>query len=249
MYSLVLMAALSTGGEAPNFFFHKWGGHGCGGWSCHGWSGHGCGGGGGYGCSASGCSGWSSHGWGGHGCSGWGGCHGGGLRHRWFGGHGCSSACHGCSGVSNYGCSSGCHGCGGMMHGCAAPVMMPMAPMTPGIAPKPEPISAPPKQGSRATTPAKLIVELPENAKLYVDDHLMKTSSPSKTFNTPALHEGQTYYYILRAEVVHDGKTLHSTQRILVQAGQTVKAKFPDLERSLAAAAVTATAAETEDDQ
>ncbi len=244
MYSLVLMAALSTGGEAPNFFFHKWGGHGCGGWSCHGWSGHGCSGYSSYGCSGYGCSGYSCSGWGCHGCSGWGGCHGLGLRHRWFGGHGCSSACHGCSGTVYYGCSGcsgACYGCSGMMHGCAVPMMAPAAPMA-------EPIGAP-KQGSRATTPAKLVVELPENAKLYVDDQLMKVSSPSKTFNTPALQPGQTYYYILRAEVVRDGKTLQETQRILVQAGQTVNAKFSDLERSLAATPAAATAAESGDDQ
>ncbi len=127
--------------------------------------------------------------------------------------------------------------------------MMPAAPMTPGAAPKAEPIAVPPKTGFRATSPAKLVVELPESAKLYVDDQPVKAASPSKTFNTPALQEGQTYYYILRAEVVRDGKTLQETQRILIQAGQTVTAKFPELERSLAVTAAAARAAETEDDQ
>lgn len=217
MYSLVMMAALTTGGEAPNFFFHKWGCHGCHGcWSsCHGcwggWSGcNGCWGG---------CHGWGrglfSHRWSCHGC--WGGC------------HGCYSACNGCYRVS-YGCH-GCHGgCHAGCHGCYAPAAAPAMPPAGG-----EAVPAP-KKGAQLSAPAKLVVELPENAKLYVDEHPMKATSAVRSFNTPGLQPGQTYYYMLRAEVVRDGKTLEETQRILVRAGETVRASFPQLEFSLTAA-------------
>lgn len=231
MYSLVLMAALSTGGEAPSFFFQRWGCHGCnGGWSsCHGcWGGWG------------GCHG----GWGScHGCwGGWGGghrwsCHGGG------GCNGCYRSHSACWGGCYGGCYSACHGC----H--AAPVMVPAgAPgMVPaGTAPKGEPIP-PPKQG-QFSAPAKLFVELPEKAKFFVDDLPMKAPSASRSFNTPTLLAGQTYYYVLRAEVERDGKTYQETQRILIRAGETVRATFPDLERSLAAAAAATVTADAGDD-
>ena len=234
MYSLVLMAALTTGGEAPNFFFNKWGGHGCsgysschGGWaSCGGWSGcNGC----------NGCSSWGS-------CHGWGGW---GLRSRW-GGHGCWSSCsssYSCGGY--YSCSGGCWGasygcgglgCGGIGYGCAAPVMsVPMAPATPA-APAMEKAPAPMK-GAQLSAPAKLVFDLPENAKLFVDELPIRNVTASRAFSTPVLQPGQTYYYVLRAEVVRDGKTHQETKRVLVRSGETIHATFGELERSLAAKA------------
>jgi len=78
-------------------------------------------------------------------------------------------------------------------------------------------------------TPAKLVVEVPADAKLYVDDQLMKTMSARRVFNTPTLDKGQTYYYILRAEMAIDGKTVSETKRVLVRAGEEVKANFAEL--------------------
>src|SRR5438552_1124229 len=37
---------------------------------------------------------------------------------------------------------------------------------------------------------------------------------------------GQAYYYILRAEVVRDGKTLSETRQVIVKAGEEVRASF-----------------------
>jgi uncharacterized protein (TIGR03000 family) len=72
---------------------------------------------------------------------------------------------------------------------------------------------------------------LPADAKLYVDDRLMQTTSERRAFNSPRLEAGQTYYYILRAEVVRDGQTLSDTKRVLVHAGEVVQASFRDPER------------------
>jgi uncharacterized protein (TIGR03000 family) len=82
-----------------------------------------------------------------------------------------------------------------------------------------------------------LIVELPADAKLYVDDHPMKTTSERRVFSTPSLEPGQTYYYILRAEVIRDGKTATDTKRVLVHAGDVIEASFRNLD-SVAAARV-----------
>jgi uncharacterized protein (TIGR03000 family) len=83
---------------------------------------------------------------------------------------------------------------------------------------------------------AKLLVELPQYAKLYIDDQLMKTTSGKRSFNTPALEHGQQYYYIVRAEVVLDGKTYTETKRVLLRAGEEVHASFAELESQLALA-------------
>jgi uncharacterized protein (TIGR03000 family) len=84
MYSMVLMAALSTGTDMPDWG-HRWGCHGCWG-GCYGCCG-GC-----YGC------------WGGcYGC--WGGCYG---YSSCYGCYGCCGGCYGC-----YGCCGGCYGCYG----------------------------------------------------------------------------------------------------------------------------------------
>jgi uncharacterized protein (TIGR03000 family) len=94
--------------------------------------------------------------------------------------------------------------------------------MTPGTLPAPEKKTA-------LDTPARLVVELPADAKLYVDDQLMQTNSARRVFNTPALQAGQTYFYILRAEVEIDGKPVTESKRVLVRAGEEVKATFAEL--------------------
>jgi uncharacterized protein (TIGR03000 family) len=76
------------------------------------------------------------------------------------------------------------------------------------------------------STRARLIVKVPAGAKLYIDDHLMRSASTKRVFRTPSLEAGQLYYYILRVEVERDGKTISQTKRVLVRAGQQVSASF-----------------------
>ena len=73
MYSMVLMAAMTTGVDMPDWG-RRWGCWGCYGgcWGCYGgygWGGYGWGGWGGY---AWGGRGWRGYGWGGYGSGGWG---------------------------------------------------------------------------------------------------------------------------------------------------------------------------------
>src|SRR5262249_60507541 len=143
---------------------------------------HGCYGG--YACA--GCYG----GYGCYGCrGGWGGCYG-------YGCNGCYGG-YGCYGSAYY----GCHGCWGAPAG---------GEIMPGPGGRPERVPPPKEEKSKTGTsvdaPAKLIVELPADAKLYIDDHLMKTASAKRLFNTPKLEAGETYYYILKGEIDTDGK-------------------------------------------
>jgi uncharacterized protein (TIGR03000 family) len=206
VYSMVLMAALATGSAAPE---------------CH-WCG--------------GC-------WGGcHGC--WGGCHG-----CWGGCHGCwgCQGCYGCYGWSHgacygcYGCYGNCWGCWGgysswscgcYSNGCCSGMFAPgyVVPAAPEAAPPQGEGLPKPKQTDKpmtmAPTRAKLIVEMPADARLYVDDRPMKTMAPVRTFSTPELEPGQVYYYELRAEVMRDGKAITQTKRVLLRAGDVVRARF-----------------------
>jgi uncharacterized protein (TIGR03000 family) len=213
MYSLVLMAALSTGADtvACGFRCGCHGGYGCSGYSCGGCNG-------GYG----GCHG-------GYGCygGGWGGCYGASYGGCWGGCYG--SYYGGCYG--GWGYYGGCWGC---MGGPGAPVMT--TPATP-TGPAGERIpTAPEKKSSSLEPSARLLVELPADAKLYVDDHLMQTTSERREFRTPALLRGQTYYYVLKAEIVRDGDVVTETKRVLVRAGETVSANFGDMSAAIAGA-------------
>ena len=200
MYSLVLMAALGAGTAGAPDC------HGC----CGCWGGGYGGWGGCYGCS--GCYG----GWGGcYGCSG---CYGG-----WGGNY---YGCWGC-----YGCY-GCYGCTGCYGGYASPgYYAPAAPTMPPAG-STETVPPPKKDGkeSLAPTKAKLIVEVPADAKLYIDDQLMKTGSNLRVFSTPNLEAGQAYYYVVRAEVTRDGKKVEQTKRVIVRPGEEAKASFSDME-------------------
>jgi uncharacterized protein (TIGR03000 family) len=234
MYTVVLMAALTAGSSTP-----AWG------WGCHGGCGGGCHGGLGL---FRGCHGGSGGCWGGYGgCSGgYGGCYGG------YGGcYGGGYTCYAGYGLACYGCygRSGCYGGGGCYNGyglgCTGSSGVPAyapAPVSPSVAPPgkqaPEVVPPPKKEDKSASlSQARLIVELPADAKLYVDDRLMRTTSERRIYNSPLLEAGQTYYYILRAEVVREGQTLSDTKRVLVHAGDVIQASFRGLESAATARA------------
>lgn len=219
MYSVVLLAALTTGGSAPDGWCHH-GIHGYSGISC---TCTGCYGGSYYGApygpgwiSGSGCYGGSccGGGWGCYGASwGYGGGWGGAIDYNCFG-------CHGC-----YGCYGGfgCTGFNPYGQNAMPPETIP--------APKPDEKKAGGSSSSVAPDRAKVIVQLPAGAKLFVDDQPIKTSADSQAFNTPRLERGQTYFYEVRAEVIRDGKTAVESKRVLVRAGQEVSVTFPKLEK------------------
>ena len=212
MYSVVLMAALTTGNATPAW--HHWGGC-CGG--CFGGC-HGCCGGGCFGC-CGGCFG---------GCCG-GGCYGG------FGGS------YGDGFSDGYGCWGGYSswGYGDAFH--AGPVVPGVYGMTggtvvPGTAiggeelDKPKPNKKSDDKETMVPTRARLVVELPANAKLFIDNMPVKAAAGVQTFNTPALPPGQDYFYMVRIERMRDGQPVSETRRIFVRAGQVARADFKDAE-------------------
>jgi uncharacterized protein (TIGR03000 family) len=87
------------------------------------------------------------------------------------------------------------------------------------------------KEGEDAvSTRAKLIVELPADAKLFIDDQPTKATSAKRLFNTPRLQPGQKYYYELRAVLVREGQTVQQTRRVILSPGDEIRASFNELE-------------------
>ena len=248
MYSVVLMAAL-TAGSAPVGFGHGCGGcHGCHGWGYATYSGNFC-----TGCSGCyGCSGCT-------GCSGCYGCSG----YNYMVGHGYQSSFSvyapiACTGV--FGCT-GCYGCYGGWSCYGVPLAghgywnecAPVAPVTPtpkaNVAPKVEQVPLPKEEKKKKTelseeTQARLSIDVPDDAKVYLDGTLMKTPVAKHVFLTPPLVPGRTYFYDLRVEVIREGQEVAATQRILVRAGQTALATFPNLREGANAVATPASFSE-----
>jgi len=214
MYSIVLMMALSGGTETPSF--HGRHGDCCG---CAGYSG--CNGG---------CYGGHGGCWGG-GCNG---CHARHHRER-----GCHHRCHGCNGngCNGYGChgyaGNGCCGAYAAPVGCHGGAVAPHPGMMPGKGPAPEKAPPPkPKGGTEEVSnaaPAIIVVTLPAEAKLTIDDNVTKSDSAVRVFASPAIERGRDFSYTLKGEIVREGRTLTTSQEVKVRAGQEtrVNLEFP----------------------
>jgi len=222
MYSVVLMMAVTSGAEAPDF--GRRGCNGCNGGchggyvSCHG-GGHGCFGG---------CSGCHS---GGHGCR------GGGLFSGLFRKHGCNG-CNGCHG-SCHGGYVGCHGSHGGFGGCTGGGYYggggyPGGVIVPGTGPggvivEPKTKEMPKGKDKDKTSlerPATIVVTLPEGARLSIDGNNTTSTSATRTFITPALDVNSDYVYTLRAEVMVEGRPVVETQTVTVRGGQMSTVPF-----------------------
>jgi len=207
MYTAVLMMALTTGVDMPDG--RRGGGcHGCRG-GCSG----GCYGGGCYGGGCCGCCG-----------GGYGGCCGGGC----CGGGGCGGGCYGggCYGGGCYGGGISYGGCagGGIIYGggCAGGVGGVIMPST-GVPAGGEKLQTKPKEKKEdetmAPAPATIVVELPADAKLLIDNEATTSIGSSRVFTSPTLNPGKEYHYTLTAEVVRDGKSVKAEKVVAVKAG------------------------------
>jgi len=97
--------------------------------------------------------------------------------------------------------------------------------------PKP---TAPPEK-----TTAFLVVELPADAQLFIDDKATTSTGTRRSYCTlplAPLATGEAYYFELRAQTVRDGQTVSEARRVFLRPGQTVQTSFASLvETSVAA--------------
>jgi uncharacterized protein (TIGR03000 family) len=218
MYSVVLMMALTSGGDVPAL------GHGgcCGcyggGYSCGG--GHGCHGGRSRG---HGCHGGRSHGChGGHRSHGCCGCWGGGYSGYSYGYGGC-----GCYG-GGYGYGYGSYGMGGFGVGGVGTPVVPGTVVPSGTPVEPAPAPAPSKKSTslEPAAPATLIVTVPAETRLTIEGEATNSTTTQRVFVTPALNYGHDYTYTLQAEFQKDGKTVTLTKEVVVKAGEETRVTF-----------------------
>jgi uncharacterized protein (TIGR03000 family) len=143
------------------------------------------------------------------------------VLHHCHGCYGCST-CYGCysSGGAYYSSCSSCYGtcgccCGGVIYG-SPPVVVPV--------PMKETLPTPKK--ATAPTTSRVIVQLPVDAKLWVDNVECPLTSAVRSFDTPALDPSQKYTYNLKMQVVRDGRTVTHTHRAVITPGQPVQVDF-----------------------
>jgi uncharacterized protein (TIGR03000 family) len=77
-----------------------------------------------------------------------------------------------------------------------------------------------------AEAPATIIVNLPPDAKLTVDDLPTTSVSDRRTFISPPLKPGEEYNYTLKAEIQRNGKPMSATKQVVVQAGREANVRF-----------------------
>jgi uncharacterized protein (TIGR03000 family) len=127
------------------------------------------------------------------------GCHGGRRHH----GGGCGSG-----GCGSGGCGAG--GCGmaygGSAGGCAGGVCA-IGGHGMGMA-------------MADTAPATIIVSLPEDATLTIQETATTSTTANRVFVSPDLESGKDYQYTLKAKVMRDGKPVVMEETITVRAGE-----------------------------
>ena len=96
---------------------------------------------------------------------------------------------------------------------------------------------AKPSETNEATAPAPahVVVKLPAEARLFVDETPCPLTSATRSFDTPILDPGQEYFYTLTAEVMRDGRTVTATRKVTVRAGAESVVEFGAMQPVLSA--------------
>jgi uncharacterized protein (TIGR03000 family) len=86
---------------------------------------------------------------------------------------------------------------------------------------KPQPEKAGPNQG-------RIVLEIPENSTLYVNNLQVQMPSPKGTLLTADLEPGKKYDYELKVEMLRDGKTVTQNRKVTISSGEAVFVMFAD---------------------
>jgi uncharacterized protein (TIGR03000 family) len=184
-----------------------------------------------------------------HACSGCRGCYGcwggfSGSGYNYMVGHGYQSAFTvyaPVAGANAFGCN-GCYGCygGWTCYGVPLPGHgtwhegAPAAAVPDKTKPQVEETPLPKEEKSKdkkkeEEVRARLMIDVPADAKVFLDGQLLDSPVAQRVFTTPVLVPGHVYYYDLKVEVVRAGQPVAETQRIILQPGQLATARFPNL--------------------
>jgi uncharacterized protein (TIGR03000 family) len=179
----------------------------------------------------------SSGGWGGSSGGGWGGSSGG---YGSSGGWGGSSGGYGSSGGASYYAPGIDYGGYGIETYPVDPsTTVPAVPAIPGTpepplpggslpgpsAPAPGGGAAPAETGMRRLD-GLLAVNVPEDAKIYVNGQPTSSTGGARQYVSRDLQVGYNYNYEVRAEVVRDGRTVEQVKTVNLRAGDTARVAF-----------------------
>ncbi|HTU23222.1 MAG TPA: TIGR03000 domain-containing protein [Gemmataceae bacterium] len=205
MYSMVLMAALTTAVDMPDR--GRRGGGCCG---CYG------------GMAWGGCMGM------GMGMGRWGGCYGMGYGGMGYGGYALGSWGGWGYGYSGYVLGGGMPVISGyayspMIYNYGTPIAgVNGAIVGPGVTRSLYYNPALANQANEAT----IVVHLPEDANLTIDGQPTQSRSSTRIFHSPPLEQGKTFTYTLRAEANRDGRFVSTKKTVDVRAGQRSEVTF-----------------------
>jgi uncharacterized protein (TIGR03000 family) len=73
---------------------------------------------------------------------------------------------------------------------------------------------------------AHIWLRVPISAEIWVNGVKTKQTGESRYFYSPPLVLGKKYSYEMRVRWMEDGKAVEKTQRILVQAGETIRRDY-----------------------
>ncbi len=82
---------------------------------------------------------------------------------------------------------------------------------------------------ARGPAPATIVVSLPADAKLTIEDHATSSTSEMRTFVSPPLEPGKAFEYTLKAELSRGGQAQTTTTKVTIRAGDEsfVRLDFP----------------------
>jgi uncharacterized protein (TIGR03000 family) len=114
------------------------------------------------------------------------------------------------------------------------------------VTPRPAAQPETPKKKTTSTGPAeaKVVVDVPSDAVLYIDGQRSKMTSTKRTFVSPVLQPDERYFYDIKAEAVRDGQVRTESRRVVVTAGAVSHVDFTDLGPAVVAETVKAAAAQ-----
>lgn len=108
-----------------------------------------------------------------------------------------------------------------------APVPADGQPM-PAIQPPPPPAGTSTALPGGDLNQAMLKVSVPEDALVYVNGLLTKSTGTSRSYMSRGLNRGFQYTYEVRAEMMRDGQKVEETKVVQLQAGETRELAFQD---------------------
>lgn len=96
----------------------------------------------------------------------------------------------------------------------------------PSMPSSPSPTPTPKTSATSADESGILTVWVPYDAKVTVNGLATKSTGSRRQFVSYGLKSGLSYKYVVKAQVVRDGKTVEDTQTVVLTAGQVQAIAF-----------------------